>query len=150
MKCWIVEVTVCFDLFFYIYISAEKVNRYQQFVDALNIGEVSHDLLTLTLKFHHVPEKMISIISKFYTDYLTHNREYCNASLSSLRTIFLDCQLGSAASVDAIFFCDRKTLMFLMLTFIRQFFNGNSMGPINIHNGGNSAHAQGSNAYNFC
>ena len=27
---------------------------------------------------------------------------------------------------------------------------GNSMGPIKVHNGGNYAHAQDSNAYNFC
>ena len=29
------------------------------------------------------------------------------------------------------------------------FFKGNNMGPIKIHNGGNYAHAQDSNAYNF-
>ena len=31
---------------------------------------------------------------------------------------------------------------------IRQFLKGNSMGPIKIHNGGNYAHTQDSNAYN--
>ena len=31
-----------------------------------------------------------------------------------------------------------------------QFLKGNSMGPIKIHNGGNYAYAQDSNAYNFC
>ena len=31
-----------------------------------------------------------------------------------------------------------------------QFLKGNSMGQIKIHNGGNYAHAQDSNAYNFC
>ena len=30
--------------------------------------------------------------------------------------------------------------------FIGQFLKGNSMGPIKIHNGGNYAHAQNSNA----
>ena len=30
---------------------------------------------------------------------------------------------------------------------IGQFLKGNSMGPIEIHNGGNNAHAQDSNAY---
>ena len=34
--------------------------------------------------------------------------------------------------------------------FIGQFLKGNSMGPIKIHNGRNYAHAQDSNAYNFC
>ena len=34
--------------------------------------------------------------------------------------------------------------------FIGQFLKGNSMGPIKIHNGGNYAHEQDSNAYNFC
>ena len=32
-------------------------------------GEVSHDLLRMTLKFHHVPEEIISLINEFYTDY---------------------------------------------------------------------------------
>ena len=34
--------------------------------------------------------------------------------------------------------------------FIGQFFKGNSMDPIKIHNDANYAHAQDSNAYNFC
>ena len=34
--------------------------------------------------------------------------------------------------------------------FIGQFLKGNIMEPIKIHNGGNYAHAQDSNAYNFC
>ena len=38
----------------------------------------------------------------------------------------------------------------LTRTFNRQFLKGNNMGPIKIHNGGNYAHAQYSNAYNFC
>ena len=38
----------------------------------------------------------------------------------------------------------------LIRTFIGQFLQGNSMGPIKIHNGGNYAHAQDSNDYNFC
>ena len=32
-------------------------------------GEVSHDLLRMTLKFHHVPEEIISLINEFYADY---------------------------------------------------------------------------------
>ena len=32
-------------------------------------GEVSHDLLRMTLKIHHVPEEIISLINEFYTDY---------------------------------------------------------------------------------
>ena len=36
-------------------------------------------------------------------------------------------------------------------TFIGQFLKGNnSTGPIKMHNGGNYAHAQDYNAYNFC
>ena len=35
-------------------------------------------------------------------------------------------------------------------TFIGQFLNGNSMGPIKIRNGGNYAHAQDCDAYIFC
>ena len=38
----------------------------------------------------------------------------------------------------------------LIRKFIGQFLKGNNMGPIKIHNGGNYAHAQDSNAYNFC
>ena len=38
----------------------------------------------------------------------------------------------------------------LIRTFIGQFLKGNSMGLIKIHNGGNYAHAQDYNAYNFC
>ena len=34
--------------------------------------------------------------------------------------------------------------------FIGQFLKGNSMGPIKIHDGRKYAHAQDSNAYNFC
>ena len=34
--------------------------------------------------------------------------------------------------------------------FIGQFLKGNKIAPIKIHNGGNYAHAQDSNAYNFC
>ena len=37
----------------------------------------------------------------------------------------------------------------LKRTFIGQFLKGNSMGPIKIHNGGNYAHVQDTNAYNF-
>ena len=33
---------------------------------------------------------------------------------------------------------------------IGQFLKGNSMGSIKIRNGGNYAHAQDCNAYNFC
>ena len=34
------------------------------------LGEVSrHELLRMTLKFHHVPEEIISLINEFYTDY---------------------------------------------------------------------------------
>ena len=53
-----------------------------------------------------------------------------------------------------------KNLKFLMLitsvrvklirTFIGQFLKRNRMGLIKIQNGGNYAHAQDSNAYNFC
>ena len=32
----------------------------------------------------------------------------------------------------------------------RQFFKGNNMGLLKIHNGGNYAHAQDANAYNLC
>ena len=35
-------------------------------------------------------------------------------------------------------------------TLIGQFLKGKSMGPIIIYNVGNYAHAQDSNAYNFC
>ena len=38
----------------------------------------------------------------------------------------------------------------LIRTFIGQFLKVNSMGPIKIQNGGNYAHVQDSNAYNFC
>ena len=38
----------------------------------------------------------------------------------------------------------------LIRTLIGQFLKGNSMEPIKIHKGGNYAHAQYSNAYNFC
>ena len=34
--------------------------------------------------------------------------------------------------------------------FIGQFLKGYSIGLIKIHNGGNYAHAQDSNSYNFC
>ena len=46
----------------------------------------------------------------------------------------------------------RKILMLitsLRVKDIGQFLKGSSMGPIKIHNGGNYAHAQDSNAYNF-
>ena len=38
----------------------------------------------------------------------------------------------------------------LIRTFVGQFLKGNSMEPIKIQNGRNYAHAQDSNAYNFC
>ena len=38
----------------------------------------------------------------------------------------------------------------LSKTFIGQYLKGNSMRQIIIHNGGNYAHAQNSNAFNFC
>ena len=38
----------------------------------------------------------------------------------------------------------------LIRMFIGQFSKDNSMGPIKIQNGRNYAHAQDSNAYNFC
>ena len=47
-------------------------------------------------------------------------------------------------------FCYSENSAKLIRTFIGQFFKGNSMGPIKIHNGGNCAHAQDSNAYNLC
>ena len=46
----------------------------------------------------------------------------------------------------------RKILMLItsVRVKIQPNLKGNSMGPIKIHNGGNYAHAQDSNAYNFC
>lgn len=32
-------------------------------------GEVSHDLLKMSLKFHHVPDHVINLIENFYSDY---------------------------------------------------------------------------------
>ena len=43
-----------------------------------------------------------------------------------------------------------KIKLKLIRTFIIQFLKLNSMVPIKIRNGGNYAHAQDSNAYNFC
>ena len=43
-----------------------------------------------------------------------------------------------------------KVQLNFIRTFIGQFLKGNSMGPIKNLNGGNYAHAQDSNAYNFC
>ena len=34
--------------------------------------------------------------------------------------------------------------------FMGQYLKGNNMAPIKIHNGASYAHAQNSNAYNFC
>ena len=42
-----------------------------------------------------------------------------------------------------------KIQLKLIRTFIGQFLKGNYMGPLKIHNDGNYAHAQYSNAYNF-
>ena len=48
-ECWIVEVTVCFDLYFD-YASAEKRNRYQQLVDVLNVNGYNAKLLVLCFR----------------------------------------------------------------------------------------------------
>ena len=51
--------------------------------------------------------------------------------------------------LNAYNLCSRQNSAKL-IGIIGQFLKGNNMGPIKMHNGGNYAYAQDSNAYNFC
>ena len=51
---------------------------------------------------------------------------------------------------NAYNFCYSYNSAKLIRRFIGQFLKGVTMRPIKIHNSGNYAHAQESNAYNFC